>query len=47
LRLPEPLPVYVLYLPNWVDDAGRVHFRDDVYERDRVLMRYYPATAAE
>lgn len=47
LRLPEPMPVYVLYLPNWVDDAGRVHFREDVYERDRVLKRYYPATAVE
>lgn len=47
LRLPEPLPVYLLYLPSWVDDAGRVHFRDDVYQRDRLLKRYYPATAVE
>ena len=43
LHLPQPMPVYVLYLPNWVDDAGRVHFRDDVYQRDSVLTRYYPA----
>jgi len=43
LQLPEPIPVYVLYLPSWVDDDGRVQFRDDVYERESVLASYYPA----
>jgi L,D-transpeptidase YcbB len=43
LRLPEPIPVYVLYLPSWVDDDGRVQFRDDVYGREPVLASYYPA----
>ena len=43
LQLPEPIPVYVLYLPSWVDDAGRVQFREDVYERESVLASYYPA----
>jgi murein L,D-transpeptidase YcbB/YkuD len=43
LQLPEPIPVYVLYLPSWVDDDGRVHFRDDVYRREAVLASYYPA----
>jgi L,D-transpeptidase YcbB len=43
LRLPEPIPVYVLYLPSWVDDDGRVQFRDDPYEREPVLASYYPA----
>lgn len=43
LRLPEPIPVYVLYLTSWVDDDGLVHFREDVYGRDRVLAGYYPA----
>jgi murein L,D-transpeptidase YcbB/YkuD len=43
LRLPEPIPVYVLYLPSWVDDSGRVQFRDDVYRRESVLASYYPA----
>jgi murein L,D-transpeptidase YcbB/YkuD len=42
LNLPEPIPVYVLYLTSWVDDAGRVNFRDDVYGRDNVLAGYYP-----
>jgi murein L,D-transpeptidase YcbB/YkuD len=43
LRLPEPIPVYVLYLPSWVDDAGRVQFRDDPYRREPALARHYPA----
>ena len=42
LRLPEPIPVYVLYLTSWVDDAGLVNFRDDVYGREDVLAGYYP-----
>ncbi len=43
LRLPEPIPVYVLYLTSWVDDEGLVHFREDVYQRERILAGYYPA----
>lgn len=43
LRLPEPIPVYVLYLPSWVDDDGRPQFRDDPYGREPVLASYYPA----
>jgi murein L,D-transpeptidase YcbB/YkuD len=43
LKLPEPIPVYVLYLPGWVDGGGRVQFRDDVYGRESVLASYYPA----
>ena len=43
LRLPEPIPVYVLYLTSWVDDDGLVHFSEDVYGRERILAGYYPA----
>jgi murein L,D-transpeptidase YcbB/YkuD len=42
LRLPEPIPVYVLYLTSWVDDDGLVNFREDVYGREQVLAEYYP-----
>ncbi len=42
LRLPEPVPVYVLYLTSWVDDDGLVNFREDVYGREQVLAGYYP-----
>lgn len=37
LTLPAPLPVYMLYQTAWVDNDGRVQFRDDVYRRDRGL----------
>lgn len=43
LTLPEPIPVYVVYLPTWVDDGGIAHFRPDHYGRDRVLAAYFPA----
>jgi murein L,D-transpeptidase YcbB/YkuD len=42
LPLPEPIPVYVVYLPSWVDEAGLAHFRPDHYEREQVLARYFP-----
>jgi murein L,D-transpeptidase YcbB/YkuD len=31
------LPIYVVYLTAWMDENGTVHFRDDVYGRDRIL----------
>jgi murein L,D-transpeptidase YcbB/YkuD len=34
----------VLYLPSWVDDDGRVQFRNDPYGREPVLASYYPAS---
>ncbi len=37
VRLPRPVPVHLMYWTAWVDDQGRVQFRDDVYGLDRVL----------
>ena len=37
VRLPQPMPVHLFYWTAWVDDRGRVQFRDDVYGLDRVL----------
>ena len=42
LPLPEPIPVYVVYLPSWVDEAGLAHFRPDHYGREQVLARSFP-----
>ena len=33
--LPAPIPVHLLYLTAWVAPNDVVHFRDDVYGRDR------------
>ncbi|TGE24155.1 murein L,D-transpeptidase [Hymenobacter aquaticus] len=41
VALKETLPVYLVYFTAWVDDAGRVHFRDDIYNHDKALAREY------
>ncbi len=35
--LKKPLPVQLTYLTSWIDRDNRVHFRNDVYDRDQVL----------
>ena len=35
--LSEPVPVHLLYWTAWVTDAGSVHFRKDIYDRDKRL----------
>ena len=37
VTLSEPLPVHLSYLTAWVNKDGSVHFRDDIYGRDRKL----------
>ncbi len=34
INLPEPVPVLLTYFTAWMDEAGVVQFREDVYERD-------------
>ena len=47
--LTSPLPVLLLYLTAWQDEAGRVQFRADIYGRDAPLLEMLDArfTAAE
>jgi murein L,D-transpeptidase YcbB/YkuD len=37
-RLPEPVPVYLVYLSAWVDADGQAQFRPDIYGLDRPLQ---------
>jgi murein L,D-transpeptidase YcbB/YkuD len=41
VALKEKLPVYLVYFTAWVDDAGSLHFRDDIYNHDKALAREY------
>jgi murein L,D-transpeptidase YcbB/YkuD len=35
--LPKPVDVHIIYVTTWVDDQGRVNFRDDIYGKDAEL----------
>ena len=37
--LERPIPIHLMYLTSWVDHAGTLHFREDVYGRDEALAR--------
>ena len=37
--LEKKIPVYTDYVTAWVDDNGRIQFRDDVYGKDALLKK--------
>ncbi|MFH1375014.1 MAG: L,D-transpeptidase family protein [bacterium] len=37
VRIPASIPIHILYWTAWVDEDGTVHFRQDIYDRDRPL----------
>ena len=37
VRLPEPIPVHILYWTAW-SEGGQLQFRKDIYDRDRLLL---------
>jgi murein L,D-transpeptidase YcbB/YkuD len=39
VTLKDPVPVYIGYMTAFVDNAGRINFRDDVYKRDGTLEK--------
>jgi murein L,D-transpeptidase YcbB/YkuD len=43
--LDEPVPVYLVYLTAWVAPDGVMHFREDIYGRDQILMAALDQTA--
>lgn len=36
--LKNPVPVIVDYLTAWVDENGKLQFRPDIYEKDKILL---------
>ena len=39
IGLENPLPVYLLYFTAWTDAAQRIHFAEDIYQRDQRLYQ--------
>jgi murein L,D-transpeptidase YcbB/YkuD len=37
VRIPNPIPVHLIYMTAWVDHDGILQFRNDIYDRDRDL----------
>jgi len=37
VTLKKTVPVYIVYLTAFVDDRGKLNFRDDIYNRDNTL----------
>ena len=38
IRFPTPIPVHITYQTAFVDDAGQLQIRDDLYGRDARLL---------
>jgi murein L,D-transpeptidase YcbB/YkuD len=39
VKLKKPVPVIITYYTAWVDDNGRLNFRDDIYSHDEKLSQ--------
>jgi murein L,D-transpeptidase YcbB/YkuD len=37
VKLKDPVPVFISYHTAWVDEEGRLNFRDDIYNHDKEL----------
>jgi murein L,D-transpeptidase YcbB/YkuD len=40
VMLSKKVPLYIDYFTAWVDDNGIINIREDVYDRDKVLLSY-------
>lgn len=36
LELNEKIPIHMVYLTTWVDENGKIQFRDDIYDYDKI-----------
>lgn len=39
VKVKDPIPVVITYYTAWVDDVGKLHFREDIYGHDEKLAR--------
>ena len=39
VNLPETVPVYLIYWTAWIDEEGLLNFRNDIYKRDKPMVR--------
>ena len=37
VKVKDPIPVFITYYTAWVDDAGQLNFREDIYDHDKSL----------
>ncbi len=35
VKVTHPIPIFITYITAWVDDEGRLNFRDDIYQQDQ------------
>ena len=40
VKLEQHIPVFIDYFTAWINDEGTVNFRNDVYDKDKILMKY-------
>jgi murein L,D-transpeptidase YcbB/YkuD len=40
VKLEQHIPVFIDYFTAWVNDEGTVNFRNDVYDKDKILKQY-------
>ena len=41
INLPVAVPIYLVYWTAWVDEDGKMNFRDDIYDRDDKLNQLF------
>lgn len=40
VRLDEKIPVHLIYQTAWIGEGNQIHFREDIYEFDRISLQY-------
>lgn len=39
VKLKDPVPVFISYYTAWVDEQGRLNFREDIYDHDKKMAK--------